>query len=1177
MSLATETTKLQQWSANPKNSTFVMANAGSGKTRVLTDRVARLLLADVNPQQVLCITFTKAAAAEMADRLFKLLGEWSLADDTSLRATLQNLEGSDARAWAEQDLAAVRCLFARALETPGGLKIQTIHSFCESVLKRFPLEAGAPPGFSVIEDTDARALITETINTLVSGASDGSTFSADLKRLAVQKTETNLRDIWSKQAQSGLKWNALLSRHETIDNALRALAATLDIDASLDADQEKKRFIDGLDRNELRSAADILAHSSKEPKKRAQSIDDFLAATSLNGQWQALGELFLTIDGSPRKDLTTAPIKKAHPALDPFLTAQQEQFVVIADMLRSLAIYQDAAAYYRTIYAIRTAYTEAKEARAVLDFDDLIVMTRRLLESQHHDWIRFRLDYGIDHILIDEAQDTSPDQWRVVEALIDDYLSGSSAREVNRTFFAVGDIKQSIYSFQGADAELFQEKEKLIGKALAAYHHQLGDGEYQKIDLQTSFRTTAPVLKFVDAAFQDKEALSGLGEEPLAHMANRAGEAGLVELWPLTPMPEKPKGNAWDDPVDATPHNHPAEVLSDRIAQKIHRWNRDDEILESQGRKIRPDDIMVLVQSRGRLFDGVLRALAAHGVPVAGADRIKLLEDTAIEDLLSYARFCVQPRDDLSLAEVLKSPLFGFNDDLDLFPLAHGRPENQTLWASLTENADTKPHWKQALEEITAARRIALREGPYAFFTHVLETDPSGENNTGRRRFHRRLSSVVSETLDEFLRQTLDFERANPRSLRLFLRWIRDHAGEIKREMERGANCVRVMTVHAAKGLEANIVFLIDAHKPPNISDLGMPMKMSTRDRQTAGEEELRVFISNQRSDSDETKRARETAKDNAYKEYRRQFYVAATRARDRLFICGIEGGRGKPKNEKPTGEKTWHALAADAFENLEDAARVDEAGFWPDSEEPRWRLTGKQVAPAKSTRKTVVAYETDMPDCLWTAARTEHEPQRIAPSRIAEDEEADDGTTPTFPGGVYSPSDGDRYFRGRTLHRLLELLPDVAPSQREAVATRLLGRLAPDLPEQTVIEWRDEVLTVLSDPSFTDVFHRESRAEVAITGEINGKIVSGQIDRLYIGEKTILLVDYKTNRPPPENVDDTPQAYLAQMAAYRALLQEIYPDHQITCALLWTFAARMHALPKSLLDRAYKQWLSPG
>ncbi len=1166
-------TRNQILAADPTRSAFVMANAGSGKTRVLTNRVARLLLANTAPNKILCITFTKAAAAEMAERLFEVLGAWALADNETLVNALNELEGDAAKQRSAGDLNTVRRLFVRALETPGGLKIQTIHSFCEQVLRRFPLEAGAPPGFVIIEDGEARQLRDAALDGVALRASKDVAIANALSRLARSHNEKQLRELLLEGAMKRLGFDAALTRFGGLDGVIRGCAAELDIDPQTTEGMLQVEFLGQLDKHELERAYAALEASGGNPKKfGAVPIKTFLAATADAEQWAALLPMFTKTDGTPRDKIASNATDKIDAWVRPYVDGLREHFVTQLARLKALKIYHDTAAYLHLLSVLIDAYADMKAARAALDFDDLIKRTQRLLETTDGAWVMYKLDQGIDHILVDEAQDTSPAQWAIIEALLNEIKSGGGAGNSARSFFAVGDMKQSIYSFQGADAELFEEKEASLGKALAAV------GAYGNFDLQVSFRSTAPVLEFVDALFV-ANAADGLGQRGVpAHGLKREGEAGLVELWPLTPRPDTPKTNPWDAPVDAPAATAPAKVLSQKIATTIKDW-LGAELLESQGRAIAPGDIMILVQSRGALFEEVIRQLAQAGVRVAGADRLKLIEDPAVEDLLSFAKFALLSSDDLSLAEILKSPLYGFDDDADLFPLAHPRGPTQSLWSALRERASEQPKWRKAADEVSAARARGLREGPYAFFTHILDAGTP----SGRRRFYARLSEASRDAIDELLRQALDYENAHPRSLQGFIDWFTSNAGEIKREMERSNDAVRVMTVHGAKGLQSKIVFLLDAHRGPNIRRIGPVIDLARDSEHASRRERLSLLVANKAADVPTTEEARAEVIRKAYEEYRRQLYVAATRAEDRLYICGVEQGNQKSPGDKPVTEKSWHALAQDAFDRLGGAVYESEEPFWPDNEDVLRRYDCTQTVEIERPDQPETPPDIMSPPWLFKPAKTEAAPLSLAPSRLADEEEAAaDGVEHlAAPTPAQSPIAGDRYFRGRTLHRLLELLPDVETSKRRAAGDRLLARIAPQIDAGERTHWCNEILTVLNDPQFAAVFGPGSGAEVSIAGAPKGAkpglIISGQIDRLVVGSDEILVIDYKTNRPPPKDVADASPAYVAQMAAYRALLQEIYPGHKIKSALLWTFEARLMALPEAMLDHAFARYLAAG
>lgn len=1136
-----ETTQSQRLAADPALSAFVSANAGAGKTRVLTNRVARLLLGEVDPSTILCITFTKAAAAEMAQRLFKLLGEWALSDDAKLQGELAGLDG-DRRIRSPDELARARRLFARALETPGGLKIQTIHSFCESLLRRFPLEAEIAPGFSVIEERESGALKRAAVDEVAAGGGAAAAFA----RLLGRTGGNSLRLL----IEAALGARRKFSRADAIGwEALGdEAAAALGVNDGETGKSLLDRLFAVLPRNRLEDAHGALDASGGNPQKHcAAPLRIYLASKSDEDRFAALSKLFLGGKGAPRGKFGSKATDAIDASIEPFLKDAQQTFLEYADRIRAADALADTRAFHAIVEQCLAAYDRRKAARAALDFDDLIAKTRALLRSSGGAaWVLYKLDMGLAHILLDEAQDTGPDAWDVIEAPLAEFFSGAGAKERRRSFFAVGDQKQSIYSFQGADAALFKQKQVDLGKKIRATQ------DYEDVPLKASFRTTAPVLQFVDALFARDEVIENVSiDKPLVHYCTREGAAGRVELWPLVKRSDRDMPNPWDAPLDAAPAQSPPRILANEVAALIAGWLKSGEFLPSRDRPIVPGDIMILVQNRGPLFSETIRALGAAGVPVAGADKIKLMDDQGVLDLVSYARAALFEGDDLSLAETLKSPFFNMDEDC-LYDLAASRAQSR-LWDALANRRSERAEWAAAFEAIAAARAVALNEGAAAFFTFILE----GGAISGWRRLAARLGAPSREPIEEFLRQAHDFELREPRSLRLFLDAIVKSGAEISREMSEAGPAVRVMTAHKAKGLEANIVFLIDAHRPALTTKTGA--LLSVRGPQG---DALPVLALGDSKNNSTIAAAREIAKRLTRDEYRRLLYVAATRARDRLYICGHEFGNAGSPGAKEPAEKTWHALAADAFDAL--GAAVSDAGARFDGRS--LAIVTPQSAQPESDKNERFSRSAAIPDpCLYRRAAAELRPKRLSPSELAPSAEDEFS---------YSPARGrSPFLRGKILHRLLELLPEIAPADRRAAAGRLLANHRRDFAEEELRLMCEEALRVLDDARFADVFAPGAFAEAAIGGRPKGgarsALLSGQIDRLAVFEDRILVVDYKTNRPPPTRIQDVPAAYLAQMAAYRGLLQEIYPGRKIETALLWTHDARLMALPDEALDRA--------
>ncbi|MFN0024717.1 MAG: double-strand break repair helicase AddA [Parvularculaceae bacterium] len=1148
-----ETNAAQRAAADPAFSVFVSANAGAGKTRVLTNRVARLLLNGVNPSTILCITFTKAASAEMAERLFTLLGKFTLAGDAELGAALNDLDGGNARTRSADELSRARRLFAQALETPGGLKIQTIHSFCESVLKRFPLEAGVPPGFTVIDEYETRRLAQEAVASVAAKSRGDAALQANFSHLLALQPGKDLREFLEK-AVTGQRREFAHAEAIGWDGLLEDARACLGVDPTISTADIYAEIVAAIEALGVKALREALLAGSPTTKAAAPKVDDFVRATLPKDKFDAIAPVFLTAAMTPRASVLSKAVTSAEPQLAQAIENVQSDILHGLNRICAIAAYEDTRALYGVLREVFTAFEAAKSNRAGLDFDDLIRLTRRLLSGDGAaDWALYKLDQGIAHILLDEAQDTGPEAWDVIEQPLAEFFAGHGARAPGRTggrtFFAVGDKKQSIYSFQGADAQLFDEKEQDLGKKIAAA------GAYANVQLKASFRTTAPVLRFVDTLFERAQVYGGVSDAAPEHHCTREGEAGLVELWPLTPRDARAADNPWDAPIDQATSSSPPRRLAEAVAGEIASWLANGAMLEAKGRGIAPGDIMILVQNRGALFHEMIRALGRAKVPVAGADRIALVEDQAVLDLISFARAVLYDGDDLSLAETLKGPFFNIDED-SLYDLAATRG-GKTLWRALVERRGEQAPWMRAAAGIAAARTIALKDGAVAFFTHILETGAP----SGWRRFAARLGAPAREPVEEFLRQALDFESANPRSLRLFLDAALRADAMANRESSEAGPSVRVMTAHKAKGLEADIVFLIDAHRPARF-DHKERLHRLTADTGHA----VPVYGIGEGRGAGPLADARRRKAGLAYEEYRRLLYVGATRARDRLYICGHEMGTGGDPARKADGEKTWHALAVDAFAALGEDARDAGERFGGRA----LRLSAPQtIAPKPGAAPSAITAREPLPAFFTTPAPAEKRAQRQSPSTLAP--EPDDA--------AYRPGRGEgNFLRGRILHRLLEVLPEIAIADRERAGAKLVSRMAGALDEGTRAGMLAEALRVLNDDRFAPVFAPGSLAEAAIggapLGARAGLLLSGRIDRLAVRDGRILIVDYKTNRPPPKRIEDAPLGAVAQLAAYRALLQQIYPGVEIEAALLWTFDARLMPVPAEALDRAHSETL---
>lgn len=1158
--LRSETTQNQGAASDPAASAWVGANAGTGKTHVLTERVLRLLLAGTKPERILALTYTKAAAAEMSKRVFDQLARWVTLPDEALAVVLGKLMRKPA---TPQALARARTLFAEAIETPGGLKVQTIHAFCERLLQRFPLEAGVPPGFSILDDAAAAELRRAASDDVLAHAASGddAAMKAALHAVIAYAAEEGF-DTLLAAALAKRDWLEIASRRDDIDAVYRRL---LGVEANVTLDGVLADIGAALSRDEARAAVDALSGGSANDVKLAERLrKGFLGPVPDIDEIEAA---FLTEKGEPRKRFVTKPTQQSHTGLLEKLLRAQECIAARVETKAILHVLDATLALARIGGAVMQRYADLKARRAALDFDDLVAGALRLVgsgrdphTSSDTEWVLYKLDGGLDHILLDEAQDTSPEQWRLVTALVSEFYATIAEGQPPRTMFAVGDEKQSIYGFQGAAPEMFAA----MGGELEALA-QRADHAWRRVPLDVSFRTSEPVLDAVDAVFASPQRTPGLGSSIVRHRAVRIGHAGLVELWPVEAPEPGEETDPWS-PLDERTTRPPVRRLARRIAATIAGWIERGDMLASQGRPIRPGDILILVNRRRPFAPLMVAELKQRGIPVAGADRLMLADQIAVQDLVALCEVIALPENDLALASVLKSPLFGLDDDA-LVALAAER--RGSLWASLMEAGQAGSRFAEAAQTLRGWRGQADYVPPYELLSRILDAD----DGRFRRRMLSRLGAEAADAIDELVSLALAFDAVEPPSLQGFLTWLSAAPREIKRDMEQGRDEVRVMTVHGAKGLEAPIVILPDTCSSPGIvrgSGL-LPLP----DSEPVGGAPLQIWAVKGSSAAPAVDAARKSRADADRAERNRLLYVAMTRPRDRLYVAGWRGDR-------KLAEDCWYRLVEDGL-----ASRFAEA-IAEDGSTVR-RIVSDQTAPPETKTGIGEATTIAVAPPEWARSRVPTPPRLvipIAPSRLAPPDTDDFGDPVTATAGTDgTPRQPDpRPFamgrpamrRGILTHALLQHLPAVAEPKRRDVGIAFLKARAPDLPVALARTILEETLAVLDHPGLTAVFAADSRAEVPVVVELkrpDGRgppiRLNGQIDRLAVRDGRVMFVDYKTNRPPPRDVADVPEAYLLQLAAYRIALAGVYASRPIDAALLWTDGAIFMPVPAVVLDAA--------
>lgn len=1104
----------QAEASDPRRLVWLSASAGTGKTHVLTARVIRLLLAGNDPAAILCLTFTKAGAAEMADRIHARLASWVRMKQADLRKELFALgEPNDDGA-----IADARTLFARVLEaTGGGLRIQTIHAFCQTLLAGFPSEAGLIPGFRPLEEREEQALAHATLAQMLVEAERGGDLplirdvQALSRRMGEQGAESFLR-------QCARAPDAMAALGPGIEPKLRRAMDVPDgdVEAVIAEGCADDRFdMAALARVAAANAAwgtatgladaDVIAAwRARDPAARARSLDDLV-------------RVFHTAKGEPRK--YSPKLIAADAAYADFAMRLGEDCANLLALRAKAAFAALLGAGLRAGQAYARAYGEAKRAAGAVDFEDLIRKAVALLGTEGTgEWVRYKLDQRTDHILVDEAQDTNVRQWSIVAALAGEFFAGEGAREgVLRTIFTVGDFKQAIFGFQGTNPLAFEAAERHF-----AARAEEGQQSFRRLSLDRSFRSTPPVLALVDRLIGHLGAAAlGLADEVPPHEAAKKG-AGRVMLWPPVIAGEAEEvatgEEGWLD--DAT------RLFADRLARQVKTWIDAQPWMVTKDRPLRPEDIMILVRKRGDLASLLVARLHAHNVPVAGVDRLSLGAPLAVKDLLAAARFALQPADDLNLAGLLVSPLFGLSQD-ELYEIGFGRAG--TLWAALPEGET-----REALRRILAAADLVT---PYRFFEELL----SGPLQA-RRKLLRRLGEEARDPIEELLNAALLFEENGTPSLQLFLDWFDRGEVQIKRDPSAPLDAVRVMTAHGSKGLQAPVVVLADAAGDPDRSPgggIGWPVEQ--------GGEAVPVIRPRKEERFAPFAALIEEQEKRDLEEHWRLLYVAATRAEEWLAIGGAlgPGARGAiPAN-------SWYAALEAALGGLDTA----------DAEDALWgsqRSHGQEAPKGRERTRVAPAPESSPPAWLHRGAPEEARPPRpLAPSSIGVD------TIANPPPG---PAMREAAERGRLLHALFERLPDLAPAARAAAADRWLEQSAGVVDRAVREALIRDALAVIEDARFAAIFSPSALAEAPIAAVVEGEVIAGTVDRLLVTDDRVTIIDFKTGRRAPSSLDRVPEHHLDQMSAYAAALAAIFPGRAIEAALLYTAGPALIPLPADIL-----------
>ena len=1099
--------------SDPKFSVFVSANAGTGKTRALTHRVFRLLLNGAKPDSILCVTYTKAAAAEMQQRLQNTLSRWAVCSESELISDLTEMSEPNP---SQEKILISRQLFARILDNEDGPRIETIHSFCQTILSRFPIEAGVPPGFDLITESESNEILQRRMLELF--ATPESHIKKKLYFLAKFTDERTLGHYLIQILQKREIIEKFATDPSSAKRFKEHLRMQIGCKSMADFSSEKLTMMAQIKQLPFQKMADALNGGRKNDKEAAFKIKRW---ASLLPQ-QAEAEFFLLVDvffsgGNPKKRIGTKVVRERNPELEGYIFKAQR--LISEYMQTQNGAYTGELSFYILSLAaeLYLSFQHQKFSRGVLDFDDLIFFTNRLLQKQQiHAWVRWKLETAIQHVLVDEAQDTSPMQWSVISNLLSEFFESEDEEPLPRTFFAVGDYKQSIYSFQNADPNVFVTKQSEIKEQADQYRKP-----FKQLSLSKSYRSSASILSFVDKVMQD-ERIIGVGDTYVQHGLHWDSLSGSVELWPVVESQEKQLKIPFM-PVEMERIETAEVILAERIALHIKALleSGSDNIL---GRDVCPNDIMILVRQRDSFLANLRAALISTRISVSPPDRIILQNQIEIQDLLALADVCLSPEDDLQLASILKSPLLELQeDDLQELAIARGKA---SLFSRLKEYEKSECIKGLACRKLIEWRSRAGTQDVFSFFNHILIGDRSVD------AFIKRLGIGVIESFNGFLQEILAFEKAGNLELSQFVRSFRDSQGTLLRDNSAFAHPqVRLLTIHGSKGLEAPIIYLPD-----------MLTAKAPSDTLTFSQEWI-YWTENSNFAPSYITEIRNAEKEKIKREDDRLLYVALTRAEQALIIAGWEApARRVIKN-------SWYQLLRDTISN--DPACVDIDGILKLQFAPSTKTRKKEEPSIKQEKivATVPNWYDEFPNnyaktkgAIIRPSEWQSDEQQLAPHQKAQLEAIE---------------------RGNLIHTLLERLPLFPESEQETTATRYIKKQMPKLSQQEVSMLFGEVYAILHNKECSDLFSKESLVETAIIGRIGELEISGQIDRLIVTDTYIKLADFKTGRPSV----NPPQTYLRQIALYMGLLKQLYPDRSFHSFLIWTQSAEVMPLLNGQLN----------
>lgn len=1101
---------LQQQASNPRTSVWVNASAGSGKTKVLTDRILRLLLEGTLPSQITCLTFTRTAAAEMRERLNKRLENWILFSEEELREDLFDLTGMPP---CTEQLKEARLLYGKVCDSQPELALQTFHSFCQSILQRFPIETSLSPNFSLADEAAQHRILKDLKQKILENPSFKLTHPRlhdGLETLAGFMPESMFINILDEVIAKRFKFRTLFENHNSFESCLEdqkrfILNNELRFD-SFEASHQTIYFSKKI--IEISSALYPFIQQLESGNVTEQSIADYLkyvqalesgsTKQSEDTAWIQVKTVFLTKAGTIRSRLISKKLEQQVASLGPILDSFITQLTKLVELEKILLTWLCTEATLKVAYEFYILYEESKAQLGLIDFDDVIFKVENLLQDPELSAsVLFFLDKKIDHILMDEAQDTTPSQWKIIELIVQELLVVHD----QKTFFVVGDPKQSIYSFQGADHNLFVTMHDYFKKFFEKAHLP-----WLSINMITSYRSTSTVLATVDRVCNTLPFLHKLQNEEIKHLPFRKTTEGRVHFWPLIKRKEQQeKIGAFSNATDVL-----QKELAEMLANHIETWCLSQPVLPSTGLPVEPKDIMILVRRRSNLITYLTKALKKRKIPVNGQDRLQLWENLAIQDLYAIGCWVVRPFDDFALACVLKSPLIRI-EEKELLVLRASSHE-KTLWDTICTRRATYPKEFSLLEELL---NEAEKKSPHDFYVYLLEYYGLESWYTSQ------ITPATSMYINLFLEQTLEpaYEQPGLESLDVFLSDIYQNKDRSYPRPNAQDNSVKIMTIHGAKGRQAPIVILPDITQTPITRDNihwfnSQPyLYLAVTPPNISLPSYLKSYLMKEEQ--------------HKINEYMRLLYVAMTRAEDHLFFSGYE-----PHNNN---DLSWHNFVKPHVETNLNCPLTSK-------ENKKCRKVSQSKKIQKYSKKAQWGL-----DCVrkeYTQPAPQEETLAFMPITSATKQyaESKESILPTN----YLKFNTPNITFGTALHKALEKAPYSSDQSLEE-NLKIVSLIYSQVEERNAYlkSLMFEVQKLQENPDVLRLISMPSLIESTVVGLYKSARYKGRIDRLCIDKSNniIYIIDFKTSLKVPKSIEQIPLSHQKQVNFYKSLLFSLFKD----------------------------------